>query len=112
KLHMHCTGDGLQRRADSIALLSSHVDGAVMGAHLSPLRRNARGPHHRFACCATFIGNPNRSINPRAAVTSNPSMLKLASLLSYKLCGLVAPIAIARPLNSRTFAAPVTAPFV
>jgi hypothetical protein len=26
--------------------------------------------HHFFACAATFIGNPNRSMNPRAAVTS------------------------------------------
>ena len=27
--------------------------------------------HHRFACSATFMGSPNRSIHPRAAVTSS-----------------------------------------
>jgi hypothetical protein len=32
--------------------------------------RHTLNAHHRFACCATFIGSPNRSMNPRAAVTS------------------------------------------
>ena len=32
------------------------------------VRRHMR--HPRLACSATFIGRPNRSMNPRAAVTS------------------------------------------
>ena len=38
-----------------------------------------KSTYQRFAWLATFIGNPNKSMNPRAAVTSYPSMLKLAS---------------------------------
>jgi hypothetical protein len=53
----------------SFALFAETLD----GADSSPRT------HHLFACCATFIGNPNKSMNPRAAVTSYPSMLKLAN---------------------------------